>query len=765
MNVLNDSGLTVGWVVGKVPPCALSATLLVKGTFDLKPGAPAVAAPKQDLLSGERHDNDDPAKPVRYPSDFAWFKPRADALLVGTCHQPGGRPNVVCTAGFALGSWSKRLAVVGDRVRTYRFYVFPADSEPVPFRAMKLSYAFSYGGPSYPKNPFGKGDEFGKTGRVLPNILDYDRLHADPESRPDPAGFGPIPFVWPQRMHKAGTYGKAWKKKHWPGLPEDADWTLFNAAPPDQQFYAYLRGDEKILLENLHPSIRAYESRLPGLRARWFVTDAAGFREVPLHLDTLWIDADAERLVLVWRGVTPIANAKMKGVIDHFVLADPLAAPRSPDACAARRAEILEERRKAAEARPAPPAFAPVRTPERPPMDWVKDVEARVEQMKKEMGEYEAKIEEQKGQFQQIQKSHGLPPRPIEAPAQLPTMDDIHARILSLYDTLKANRPDLAAQFPPPARADLEFQPPPPPEFKMPAMPDPPPPPPPRTPWTRESVQAHAAKSGGFQGQDLRGLDLSGLELEGLAFAQAVLSSANLKGARLGKADLTAADLAAADLTGIDLSGAKADAADFGGAKMAGAKLARVSARRASFFGADLGGADAREADFSAADFQEAGLAGTDFRKAVLHGAQAGKAKGAGALFEEADLTKFAANRGADFSKANLRGVRAAQSVWSDAKLDAADLFGAVLTRANFVGASLAKAVLSKADLRFARFDEANLAGASLPKANLFRANFVGAKLDGADLRASNLYEAEFRDATHEDASFQDADLTGTKLD
>ena len=76
---------------------------------------------------------------------------------------------------------------------------------------------------------------------------------------------------------------------------------------------------------------------LPGLRVRLFLGDQTPdrkppLREVPLVLDTAWIDADAERLVLVWRGRAKIRGPKMPDVQTLFAFTEPMAQPPATQA-------------------------------------------------------------------------------------------------------------------------------------------------------------------------------------------------------------------------------------------------------------------------------------------------------------------------------------------------------------------------------------------------------------------------------------------------
>src|SRR5579862_6044377 len=181
MELLNDTGFQVSWFVGKVEPPRWSATVLVKATFRLAPGGVVTPESKQVQPTGDMFLAEDPARPLVYPSDFVFHKPRTDLLLAGTYHAPQARPVDVGAAVFRVGNWSKRLAVIGDR--TWRR--FGGQSPPQTFKSMSLGYERAYGGPLYAKNPFGRGASDipgpdGKTIRPMPNLEDPNHLVVDP---------------------------------------------------------------------------------------------------------------------------------------------------------------------------------------------------------------------------------------------------------------------------------------------------------------------------------------------------------------------------------------------------------------------------------------------------------------------------------------------------------------------------------------------------------------------------------------------------------
>src|SRR5688572_12157888 len=114
MFIVNDSNLTFGWIVGRVPPHKLSATYVVKGTFDIVADQQATLTPEQEQLAGDVPDPEAEGA-MRYPADLVPLKIRQDLLLMGTAHAPGGTPVTLLPVQISLGSWSKLLVAIGER--------------------------------------------------------------------------------------------------------------------------------------------------------------------------------------------------------------------------------------------------------------------------------------------------------------------------------------------------------------------------------------------------------------------------------------------------------------------------------------------------------------------------------------------------------------------------------------------------------------------------------------------------------------------------
>lgn len=776
MIVTNDTPLRIAWLVSRVRPPDLSATFLVKGTFRIVPGRPA--EPLEDALepTGDVPHPEGPDENLRYEADFAPFKPRADVLIVGDCFVPGGKTADVLRTSVQLGSWSKSLAVIGDR--TWRRGIVTSHTAPMPFTRIPLRYDRAFGGPGFAFNPIGRGIGDDR----LPNLEDPGHLIQSSADRPPVAGFGPVHRTWAQRNQRLGTYDKKWLKERWPWPPDDFDWGHHQAAPSDQQL-EYLTGNEAFVFENLHPVHPRLRGALPGLRPQVFVlyAGAAGLREIPLRLDTFWAAPAEERIVLVWRGLGPVKHLKMTDVAEVHVAVRPLAEPPfTPEQFAAELARRREEkvRAKVREEEAAKARGAAL------------DAEiARMDELaKKHVAAFEKKMTE---------AAAAVATFPIDAAplaADFPP-SFLAERAAHLAEIRKMGVPSIQVPPPPPnpaaqiasanagaAKAAAQF-----PELGLPAKPidlpaealpqDSP-------DWTRPRVEAHAAAKGSFAEQDLSGLDLSGLAAPGLDFsgadlaksnlagaklAGAKLAAADLSGAKLSKADLSGADLSDADLTKADLTGASLRDTVLTNATLSGAKLPAVDAQGvradgSDFEGAELPGAKLAGGSFVQACFDGAVLEKADFSKAVLRSASVEGARAAGARFEGAELGHLHAGEAPDFTGAVFRAARGPRSYWERARLDRADLSGAELPRADFAFASAKEARFDGSDLSQAGFSDACLDGASFVGANVFRGSFERASLRHADLRGANCYEAEFWNAVLDHAALQGANLKMTKL-
>lgn len=787
--LINETGLRFGVIPGRVPPAPLTATLIVKGAFALRPNAAAELLPDADQppLDGDKSWDDDPGRGLRSAGDFAPFKTGTDLLLAGHCHAPGGKPVPYTQVSFGVGNFRKPAIVIGDR-RLRSSLTGPRVDSPIPFTTMPLDWSRTWGGPDVPENPVGRGRHDltlpdGSRARFAANIETTEQATSASGSFGRRAGFGPIDPNWAERMKKVGTYDAAWLATRWPWLPDDFDWSYFNAAPPDQCLdRIYLKGDEPLEFINLHPEHAVLTSRLPGLFARCFIRVRKGndleFREVPLRIDTLFADMDASHVILTWRGVTPAASLKLKEIEDYFVLLEPLNAPmgRSLADYEALYERRLKEIQSEFEFEPVvlDPMVLPTLTP--PSTAWAE----RLQKMADEM-QAAAKVSAPAPSPALGLMGVALAPAVLPLPPGVRKIADATALAAADFAILEAHAPGFMAKYPPPDFSEFEED-----DAKLAAftgLPKDEDEPVEEKEWTRESVIEQLAAGGRLDRQELAGLDLSRLDLSRAGLVGAVLEGTDLTGSTLTGADLTRAAMAGAILdeavcdgavlTGADMAEVSARnasfveatlvEADLADGRLPGARFTRARAARSSFSGCDLTGAQFDEADCDLADFAGAILVSADFSGAMLASADMDGVDASEARFEKAMARNLRA------SKSNLRGAsfrecRLDESVIEESDLTGTDFRGVQLRLATLTGSRFDGAVFGMADLRSARLDDIRAHEATFVGVNLFRGTLERADLAGASFLDCNLYEVEIWDAILDRAQLRDCNLKGTKL-
>jgi uncharacterized protein YjbI with pentapeptide repeats len=787
-------------------PPDLEMTLVVRGSFRLAPGEPvtpldAIPVISQGAMSGEtfRDDDVDRAGECLYGGDFADFKLNAEVMARGTCHAPGGRPVTDCAIKFGVGAWSKILRVVGRRVWSDGFSG-AAMSEPIPFTKMPIGYVNAFGGPGHAPNPAGKGVGTSE----LPNVELARELVRSRGDRPTPAGFGPVNPAWPSRRGKVGKdYGRAYREKRAPFYADDFDWTYFQAAPADQQLPGYLRGDEELVLQNLHPKAEVLAARLPGIRIRVFVNDVHDrFREARMNLDTLFVDADAETLFLTWRGLDQVTEDDLTDIKTVLIASEKLGEAPQPEAhyraaLATFEADPLELRGRFPEASierferltrgptapdvPPPPAADPVSGRLSGRLDLL-DLETR--------GRLEREVS---GAFATLRSSTSSSPdvmdafdaavlaQPTTAPKTAMPFKPGVVPPLPIGDQLKQARAALAD-----ARAQAEAQ-----HADVAQI---------------EKIEAlladprlaaldPGARSGGappiepgpgrdLSGRDFTDADLRGRDLRGASFDGSILTRADLRGACLAGANLKHAVLLEANLEGADLSGADLTQANLTEVRGAGANLSRTTLTRVYARSPDLAGADLsfatgelcffvdgtftavkargirlHKALFRTSDFARADLAEARLTRCYFLGVQAPELRLVNA---EINNSSFAES---DLSGAHADGVRGTGTVWLKAILERADFSFAVLPAAHFTEAQADGARFFGANLKGARFYRTSLASADFTRANLFSADLTKAQVSGARFTSASLYDAKFLKTSGAGCDFMGANLKRSTLE
>jgi hypothetical protein len=249
---------------------------------------------------------------IRRPSDVSLEKAGTDVLVIGQAWAPAGRPTAVLDVSVMVGPVWNQARVYGDRVWE-RGGVGYMPTPPAPFLAVPLVWERAYGGrdrtaggiAEESRNPVGTGFRTGEglepvEGLSLPNIEDPGAPLTSWSQRPAPVGFGPLDAYWEPRRSFAGTYDERWQSERAPYLPEDFDARFLQVAPPSLIVPGHLRGDEPVALRGLTAD-GVLQFHLPAVAPSVTYRLDDGRVERPALLDTVILEPDAGRVVLVWR--------------------------------------------------------------------------------------------------------------------------------------------------------------------------------------------------------------------------------------------------------------------------------------------------------------------------------------------------------------------------------------------------------------------------------------------------------------------------------
>lgn len=343
MKLLNETPFHVRAQRSAFEPHAPFLSVAIKGTFSLVPGGDCKPLPKkkQPKLAKAENFMDEVGNSRMTDADTVPYKPHADCIFIGSAFAPNGRATPGIEVGFGVGEMRKRLAVWGDR-----FWVREAEGGvrvegPNPFTELPIRNELAHGGPTskYNRHGIGFGDLPMDPGAMLQaaNIMPINEGVAPWDRDEEPAGFGVLsPDTLPRRA-LAGTHDADWLYRRRPLPPRDFNVSYLNGARLDQQVNGFLRGDEEIYLENLHPKHQVLRSKLPGLVVRCFVhrtiprdgREVTEFAEILTNLDTCIVDATDELVTLLWRGTLAIVSRKLERVHYTMIVTEPIGQAKS----------------------------------------------------------------------------------------------------------------------------------------------------------------------------------------------------------------------------------------------------------------------------------------------------------------------------------------------------------------------------------------------------------------------------------------------------
>lgn len=282
--------------------------VVVKGTFDIRPGGETSIAEEQvGPVAKPEYLGDDGASSLVYEQDLIAAKPRTDIYVNGSAHGPHGRPTTRMTVGLSTPAGTKSLIVLGDRRWERNLMGIIEPTAPLPFVTMPVVWERAYGGHDRedpdpaahrldPRNPIGTGfftRPAHRKDKLLPNVLPASGDEAQP------AGFGAVCSYWQPRMSYQGTYDAAWMKAKKPLLPDDFDPQWLQCAPTDQQCGPHLRGGEPIGVVGMTPG-GTLRFELP--KHYFAFTTHIGRRELEhrAQIQTVVIEPDHPRVIVVW---------------------------------------------------------------------------------------------------------------------------------------------------------------------------------------------------------------------------------------------------------------------------------------------------------------------------------------------------------------------------------------------------------------------------------------------------------------------------------
>ncbi len=303
--------------------------IVLRGTFNIIPDAPLKPDPDQKrVVTADEFYGEPTTSSMRFENDLAPFKPRSDIVINAIAHAPGGKPSRQWDVAVQVGKLQKRLTVTGPRYWKHHAISGWELAKPESCTQTLIRYEHAFGGGwlhkdksgVYEKNPVGSGfvnKRFADKKKLIP----APRIMSPADPAPKlggtykPQGFSAIGKSWLPRRKYGGTYDERWLKERSPKLPKDFDFLYYNCAHPDLIYDGYLRGDEVVVLKNLHKRRPFLQFYLPNFQVSAAITDHDAYRYAALgNLDTLYLDVEESQAFLVWRITLPIYEDGIKRI-------------------------------------------------------------------------------------------------------------------------------------------------------------------------------------------------------------------------------------------------------------------------------------------------------------------------------------------------------------------------------------------------------------------------------------------------------------------
>lgn len=758
--------------------------------------------------------------------DFWMIKTEGEVLATGPCFT-GANPKQDSYIRIAVFPGEpgdndrplidRRLMVFGDRRWT-----LSGMTHPEPFTEMPVDYSRAFGGEKFDKNPIGRGmapiTEDGEEVFALPNVEDPRQLIANRTDRPNPGSPGPMDPTWPANFKRIGSYDFDYAKKHAPGFADDIDFGMFNVAAPEQRLKGFWNGDERLRVENMHPTKPVLETRLPAFMARTFLrftsqyakTDAEkDLVEMPMRLDTVHLFPRHERAVLVFRGLREIYTADATDIETALIALEDRDGDRRPITHYREAFDNRADRTKLAKFVLNDKDLMPDRVESAGPGVHTGD---RLDEVVMSEGllhqNLDRKRHREMTETRQRLIDEGADPEllpevaPPVGPRTMPALDDVAEMLEDAQQQAEDAKKTAEAE-----RAKAEEQ--------VRAMCE-------EEGLSYEQVIADRKKEASGPpkfsaqgeleklreiyvlsrnaGEEIPGIaeklasedflrtlvdteiqlveayrltaherePASKLDTEASAKARAELEL-RVRGAPFDRRDFTGADLSKLDLSGADLRGAFFEHANLSEAKLAGANLEGAVFAHADLSGADLTGANLKNANLGRTKLEKAKLTSAIVTDAILVGCNA----------RDADLSKIVLDRTTVrdmmLEGARLDELQASETTFLKCQLNRVNMRGAKLRVATFIDCDLAEADFSGGDILetaffmcrgeksvFVRSKLDNLR--IVHECNFERAMFTGSHMPRTNVRGTKLAHADFSDCDLSQSDLSSADLSDANL-
>jgi len=251
-----------------------------------------------------------------YASDLVDEKPGTDVLMLGTAHPPETPKDRPATSVDVSIRVETKKRTIKKMVRVHGTRVWQqglmglTPGPAVPLRPTPLIWELAYGGRDDSRtgdplvewrNPAGTGVAHDRASLVGQRVAQLEDPDAPLSSRkPAPAAFAPIRSHWSPRRELTGTHDEPWARRRAPIRPVDFDPRHHSVAPRELWTEAPLAGDEPVEVLGATPE-GAWRFKLPLHAPHFFSKVGGGAEELPTHLDTFLVDADAHAVELTWR--------------------------------------------------------------------------------------------------------------------------------------------------------------------------------------------------------------------------------------------------------------------------------------------------------------------------------------------------------------------------------------------------------------------------------------------------------------------------------